>query len=554
MVKLSVYKLVAFSFFFFLSSALFAQSKEIRNVIVMIPDGTSSGLVSLARWYQFYHHPDRTELAIDPYLCGMVRTHSSDAPIGDSAPTTSCYMTGQLTQTGFISMYPVKTAQDLMPIDSTRTYQPMVTVLEAAKHIHSKSTGLVFTCEFPHATPADCAAHWYKRSHYPVIAKQMVYNNIDVVMGGGRSFLSDEWRDYLVRQGYEVIEDDIDRFRKNEVAKTWTLFEPEALPYEIDRDTSRIPSLAEMTRKAISLLRNNDNGFFLMVEGSKVDWAAHDNDAKTMITEFLAFDEAVAEALRFAESDGHTVVIVVPDHGNSGISIGNRNSNSGYDRLSLDTIIGPLTRYSISTYKMAEILNQHPYTELEHLFRRYYQIELSEAEKMLIYRAANYKNSPLAPDEQDQSNSIFYTIPKILYDRTYIGFTTHGHTGEDVFLSVYHPGGDRPAGWNTNVDLHRYICRQLGIEDRLPELTSQWFTPHQAVFKNVDLLETEEREDGRVVLIIEKDNNRMEIENNTNYILFNGVKITQSSVMVYVDRNHTFYIPGSLSSFFPDKY
>ena len=77
--------------------------KPVKNVIVMIPDGTSLATVSIARWLQWYQDPSKPKLNIDPYLCGTVRTHSSNAPIGDSAPTTSCYMTGQPSRTGYVS-------------------------------------------------------------------------------------------------------------------------------------------------------------------------------------------------------------------------------------------------------------------------------------------------------------------------------------------------------------------------------------------------------------------------------------------------------------------
>lgn len=84
----------------------------------MIPDGTSIGVVSAARWYQIYNKLGGNNLAIDPYLCGTVKTFSSNAPIGDSAPTTSCYMTGMPQQTGNVSIYPVADPEnDLVPVD-----------------------------------------------------------------------------------------------------------------------------------------------------------------------------------------------------------------------------------------------------------------------------------------------------------------------------------------------------------------------------------------------------------------------------------------------------
>lgn len=110
------------------------------------------------RWLQWYQDPSKPKLNIDPYLCGTVRTHSSNAPIGDSAPTTSCYMTGQPSRTGYVSTYPENDGDnDIYPTDPARAFQPLTTVLEAGKMLQGKATGLVFTCEFPHATPADCS-------------------------------------------------------------------------------------------------------------------------------------------------------------------------------------------------------------------------------------------------------------------------------------------------------------------------------------------------------------------------------------------------------------
>lgn len=173
----------------------------------MIPDGTSTSVLSVARWYQIYQNPSQNSLNLDPFVTGLIRTNSSDAPIGDSAPTTSCYVTGYPTQTGFVSTYPVKTDHDLVPVDATRAYQPLATVLEACKQLRDKATGLVFTCQFPHATPADCSSHSYNRNLYSMIAKQMAYNNLDVVIGGGVSFLKEPEQNYLKSKGYSLFLD-----------------------------------------------------------------------------------------------------------------------------------------------------------------------------------------------------------------------------------------------------------------------------------------------------------------------------------------------------------
>ena len=303
----------------------FEQVKPVKNVIVMIPDGTSWATVSMARWLQWYTQPDQPKLNIDPYLCGTVRTHSSNAPIGDSAPTTSCYMTGQPSRTGYVSTYPVWDGDnDIYPTDSTRAYQPLTTVLEAAKQLYGKSAGLVFTCEFPHATPADCSAHSYNRGKYEWIAPQMAHNNIDVVIGGGVSILDKASEQYLLDNGYQVYKNDLKGMRSDKSQKMWALYGDREMAYDLDRNPEEQPSIAEMTSKAIEKLSQNEKGFFLMVEGSKVDWAAHGNDPIGMATDMLAFDKACGVALDFARKNGETAIVIMPDHGNSGISIGRR--------------------------------------------------------------------------------------------------------------------------------------------------------------------------------------------------------------------------------------
>lgn len=448
----------------------------------MIPDGTSSSLLSIARWYNFYQNPENDRLTIDSYLCGYVKTHCSNSPIGDSAPTTSCYMTGIPSQAAYVSTYPPVTAHDLVILDSAMAYQPLVTLLEAAKYVHQKSTGLVFTCEFPHATPADCAAHTFDRKAYKTIAKQMVYNNVDVVIGGGVNHLQPQEKEYLLQQGYEVITDNLKAFRASNDTKLWSLFEGENMPYTMDRDSLKTPSLAEMTRKAIKALSQNENGFFLMVEGSLIDWAAHDHNVEAMIGDFLDFDAAVAEAIRFANRNGETVVVILPDHATGGISLGSRNSNSGYANLSLDTIMRNL--------------------------------------------------------------------------KTFIGFTTYGHTGEDVFIAAYHPASDLPTGFQTNRDVHHYLCRQMQLENKLPALTSQLFAPHQEVFKGMDKLkiEIDSIAPEKIILHIKSGKKKLEIESNTNYYILNGVQHPLPSVVVYQSKNRTFYLPLRLREIYDLRF
>lgn len=525
---------------------MMAQPKPIKNVIVMIPDGTSTSLLSCARWYQTYLDSTQTTLNIDPYLCGLVRTHSSDAPIGDSAPTSSCYMSGMPSQTGFVSTYPVATDHDLVPVDAARAYQPLSTLLEAAKILQNKATGLVFTCEFPHATPADCSAHSYKRGRYSVIAPQMVHNHIDVVMGGGVSYLNETYQNDLKDAGYSVYLDDIQGFRNCTKAPVWALFGETSMPYWLEADKQNTPSLAEMTRKAIDLLSKNENGFFLMVEGSKVDWAAHDNDAKNAIIEFLEFDKACGEALRFAEKDGQTVVLIVPDHGTGAVTLGNiKACNDGYDKLSLKQLMSPIDNYKLSNWSMGEKLKKADTTEWPQLFETYFGFTPQPAELTYLTTGSDYSNSPIPYEQRKHNLSMCKMLSQILYGRTYFGFTTFGHTIENVFLAVYHPQNDRLTGVPTNIDVHKYLARQMGLTDKMNELTEEIYADHHKVFEGYDIkIDSVDKYNRR--LTVKNKRNVLIADSYANYVMVNNKRVDLNSVIVYVDKNNTFYLPKSL--------
>ncbi|MDR2868117.1 MAG: alkaline phosphatase [Bacteroidales bacterium] len=526
------------------------QQRPSKNVIVMITDGTSTSMLSIARWYQYYQNPNHQALTIDSLLRGLVKTFSSDAPIGDSAPTTSCYMTGHPSQTGFVSTYPVATDHDLVPVDATKAYQPMVTLLEAAKYKYGMSTGIVVKCEFPHATPADCAAHTYDRGDYPVIAKQMVHNNLDVVIAGGAQYLSEENETYLKQNNYEVIKNDYEAFRKSSSSQLWALLAPINIPYRIDADREQVPSLGEMTQKALDILSKNDHGFFLMVEGSLVDWAAHDNDAKTAILEFLEFDKAVQVAFQFAVKEGNTTIVILPDHANSGISMGNSNSNGKYDRLSLESFFKPIENYRKSAWECAEELNKMSLADADILLKKYYDIQLTDGERQLLYKARNYKASPF-PKEERSSLNLVRSLTKILYERTYFGFTTYGHTGDDVFFAGYHPQNDMPVGVFSNIELNHYLCKQLNLEEQLDSLTTKLYMPHQELFDDSYTVKTDSLAPDHFQLTVTKKRWKLVAHSYDNKVIINNKEIQLSSLVGYMKKNKTFYLPADVMNFHP---
>jgi len=534
-------------------TASFAQQqyrrpvKPTKNLIVMIPDGTSIGVVSAARWYQIYNKLGGDNLAIDPYLCGTVKTFSSNAPIGDSAPTTSAYMTGMPQKTGNVSIYPEADPEnDLIPVDPAMAYQPLATILEAARYQQNKSTGLVVTVEFPHATPADCSAHYYARGKYPYIASQMAYQNLDVMFGGGNSILTDDIKQHFKNTNTTLIQDDIKAFRDFKgKEKVWALFCERQHPYDLDRDNSQIPSLSEMTQKAIDRLSQDQNGFFLMVEGSKIDWSAHGNDAVGCITEYLAFDKAVAIAMDFAKKNGETTVVILPDHGNSGFTIGRRDLK-GYDRASIHTLFGNISKYKKTSEGLEKILLQTKPENFKQVFKQYTDIDLTEDELKLLLSSKNYHES----DYMKVSNTVNMgsSIVQIMNSRTYFGFTTGGHTGEEVFLAAYHPNGDLPIGMNTNTEINNYMFAALGLNTPLAEMTKEVFAKHTDVFKGLEY--TIDKSTEFPVLKVKKGKMTLTVPAFKSVAYLNDQPISLGSVTVYIDKNDTFYLPKSLATKF----
>jgi len=520
--------------------------KPTKNVIVMIPDGTSIGVVSAARWYQIYNNLGGENLAIDPYMCGTVKTFSSNAPIGDSAPTTAAYMTGMPQQTGNISIYPVADPDnDLVYVDPSMAYQPLATILEAARYQQNKATGLVVTVEFPHATPADCYAHYYARGKSEYIASQMAYQNLDVMFGGGNAQITDDIKQHFKNTNTTFIQNDAKAFREFKgKEKVWALFKDGAHPYDLDRDPEEVPSLSEMTQKALDRLSQDKNGFFLMVEGSKIDWSAHGNDAVGCITEYLAFDKAVKIVMDFAKKNGETTVIVLPDHGNSGFTIGRRDLPR-YDKATKDDLFRNVSKYKMTSEGLEKLLLKTKPEDFKNVFKENTDIDLSEEELELLMSSKNYKEA----DYMKKSNSVNMgsSIVNIMNSRTYFGFTTGGHTGEEVFLAAYHPKGDLPIGMNTNVEINQYLAAALGIKKPLSEMTKEIFAKHTDVFNGMDY--TIDKSDEKFpVLVVKKGDNTLKVPAFKSVVYLNDQPVSLRSVTVYIDKNDTFYLPKSLAN------
>lgn len=503
----------------------------VKNVIMLIPDGMSSAGTTLARFYK------GESLALDPLATGLVSTWSSDGTIADSAPAGSAFSTGWKSQTGNIanlgktySLPGVKTPK----VDETN--RPVATILEAA-HLAGKATGIISTSEFMHATPADFSSHDASRKNYDNLTEQIAYNNINVILGGGAPYLNKETRKdnedigaILASRGYskatntaQLLGANTDRligvFGKTEAST--------AMSYDLDRDPVREPSLAQMTNKAIEVLSKDADGFFLMVEGSKVDWAAHANDPVGLVTDILAFDKAVEEAVAFAKADGNTLVIAVTDHGNSGISIGDRSISSGYDKTPWTTFINPLKQAKVTGEGFAVVLpadrkNKSVASmgeEIRGLAKQWLGLDgLTDEEVQSIM--------------QTSDGSMNYTVGPMIAKRALIGFTTNGHTGEDVVLYTYDPRGKFLTGLVDNTEVGTFMAESMGVN--LDDATSALFQDAEKVFAAKGATVSMDAEDKEnPILIVKKGSNTLQIPRNKSIAYLNGKEVNSDGVAVY---------------------
>jgi len=274
------------------------------SIIMMIGDGMGYEHVELARL---------VEVGVDGSLYmqqlmwnASMTTHSANAAVTDSAAAGTAMATGNKTNNGMIGMLPDET--------------PLENIVEYSQGL-GKATGIVSTMRVVDATPAAFTTHVITRNDREEIARQLVQNaNVDVLLGGGTAYFSGAQISTMVSNGYSVV---YDRDEMNAVTtgKIFGLFAETHMEYEQDRDPVTEPSIAEMTNKSLELLSQDPDGFFLMVEGGKIDYAAHDENKVNDALDTIAFDKAVKVAIDFVEANNNTILIVTADHETEGLVV-----------------------------------------------------------------------------------------------------------------------------------------------------------------------------------------------------------------------------------------
>ena len=279
-----------------------------------------------------------------------------------------------------------------------------------------------------------------------------------------------------------------------------------------------------------------------MVEGSQVDWAAHANDPIAMITEFLAFDEAVGKVIDFAKNDGETGVIILSDHGNSGFTIG-KNECKGYDKLTIHELFGAVSKCKLTASGIEALLLDTKPENMKEVFKKYTEINLTDNELKSLTSSKNYKAGDYT--EVANSPSLQKNIINILNSRMCFGFTTGGHTGEEVLLAAYHPEGTLPMGHLKNTDINDYLFKVSGLKTPLPEMTQRLFSKHSDVFAGMNY-SIENKDSDIPVLIVKNKKNTLRIPAFSSVGTLNGKQFDMGSITVYMDKNDTFYLPKNI--------
>ncbi len=453
-----------------------------RNVILFISDGCGPASFTMAR------NALGRPLALDGLRVGSCSTQASDTWVTDSAASATALATGHKTQNGVVGL--------------DEHGQPVATLLEAAEE-RGLATGLVTTTAITHATPACFASHVPSRAQAGEIAVQLLAHDIEVLFGGGSQYflpprlggIRDDTRDLISEAtdlGVTVVRDG-EALQGPVELPVLGLFAPNHLDYEIDRqrqpgpaqpDVTQAsparpdltqpspsqpspsqpspsqPSLEAMTERALQLLSATDQGFFLMVEGGRIDHAGHENDAVAHLRDLEAFDAAVRRGLAFAAEHGDTLIVSTSDHETGGLTLAGHSDGVATYAWQPDV----LSAGRSSAGAMAERLLQGDDPGL--VFTQDARMDdLTDAELALL---SDHGGGLFAMASRA---STVAAVCRVINERAGLSWSTLGHTGVDVPVFAVGPGSQRFTGQQDNTALGQRLADLLGFD--LAELTTR---------------------------------------------------------------------------------
>jgi alkaline phosphatase len=467
---------------FFLVITLFvpltAWSGQAKYVFLFIGDGMGNPQRSAAQEYT-----GRTLLMNTFPAQGVTTTHAADRFITGSAAAGTAMACGQKTNIGFVGMDPRQ--------------QEVMSVAELAKE-QGKKVGIISSVSIDHATPAAFYAHVPSRGQYYDIAVALAESGFDYFAGGGLKDLdntADNAMEYkgnaldLIRDnGYTVVTNKRE-FEKLQpgagkvlAINSW-LQDGKALPYSIDQRKQDI-SLAEFTTKGIELL-DNQEGFFLMVEGGKIDWACHANDGVAAIHDTLAFERALQKAYDFyAQHPEETLILATGDHECGGLTLGFAGTKyaTHFDVLSKQRVsFQKFTQEIIPEFREQGQGFAHIKPVITELFGLKFQgdpqehmvLKRHEAEK--ITKAFHRSMSGDQERSENEETYLLYggydplavTLTHILNQKAGLAWTSYKHTGVPVTTSAVGVGAERFNGAYDNTDIGLRVMQIMGFEPRV---------------------------------------------------------------------------------------
>ncbi|WP_299433266.1 alkaline phosphatase [uncultured Maribacter sp.] len=433
------------------------KSKKAKNIIIIVSDGMSIGTLNMAdlylsrktgkgsNWLQLYK-----DSRVNRALMDMA---SASSMVTDSAAASSSWGGGVRISNGAINVS--KSGEEHLPI-----WQKFKKA--------GKKAGCVTTVPITHATPAGFCINSKSRNAQEKIAEKYLEQKFDVMMGGGNKYFSSENRKdkkdmykAFTKGGYEVVKTRDAMFSATNDKPILGVFHDEGLPYSIDRENNKellqkVPTLAEMTQKAIEAMKDHPNGFVLQVEAGKVDWAAHGNDISGLIYDQVAHDKAIEVAMNFAEQNEETLVIITTDHGNAnpGVIYGGK-ANENFDTIQKykhtnDWVLNGLGKET----SVAQIKERVAYANN-------FELTNEEAKLLLSY----YSNLQTEEGLYNPKHLPFKALAEIQKKHNSVGWISMHHSADYVELAMYGPGSSLLKPFIKNTDLHYLMLEAAEIEN-----------------------------------------------------------------------------------------
>lgn len=450
-------------FFIFVFPLYASDSQQPHNtkpkyIFYFIADGLGYSHISLAEAY--LANIEGRIGAVQLNMCkmpvyGMVNTYSKNRQITGSAAAGTALAYGQKENINNLAYF-------------EGNYSDKKSVLRIAQS-NNYSTGVISTVSIDHATPAAFFAHSPSRSNYYDISKFLVDSGIDFIGGGGLRFPKGSEKDMqdifdILRENeYDILSSitRIDNESNKLYIKNPVLLGAGDMPYAIDRSDQGGYSLEEVFDAGLNYLHGREKGFFMVIEGGKIDWAAHRNDAATLVYDIIDFDNAVKKAMEFYYNyPDETLIIVTSDHETGGLSlgIGKQGYNSNFEKLSYQK-----KSQAYFSSKLSDFLKD--YNDFEEIvdfitnefFKAGFSFTKAEIELLKVAYLHKNDNDLISPELFRELYRgycpIAFTTNRIINDRAAVGFTTDAHTAAAVPIFSIGVGSELFGGYLNNTDV-----------------------------------------------------------------------------------------------------